>query len=70
MKKINLALIIITILMTFMYINSREEISALGASIDDYTDQIAELQAQVLIYEYETWKAPSDESFQSSSNKF
>ena len=38
MKKINLALIIITILMTFMYINSREKISALGVSIDDYTD--------------------------------
>ena len=62
MKKINLALIIITILMTFMYINSREKISALGVSIEDYTDQIAELQAQVLMYEYETWKTPSDDS--------
>lgn len=62
MKKINLVLIIITVLMTFMYINSREKISALGVSIEDYTSQIAELQAQVLMYEYETWKTPSDES--------
>lgn len=62
MKKINLFVLIIAILMTFMYINSREKISALGISIEDYADQIAELQAQVLMYEYETWKTPSGES--------
>lgn len=36
MKKINLFVLIIAILMTFMYLNSRERVAALGDSIKDY----------------------------------
>lgn len=47
MKKINLFVIIIAILMTFMYINSRERVSALGDSVKDYLTQVEELQEQL-----------------------
>lgn len=47
MKKINLFILIIAILMTFMYINSRERVSTLGDSVKDYLTQIEELQEQL-----------------------
>ena len=47
MKKINLFVLIIAILMTFMYLNSRERISALGDSVKDYLTQVEELQEQL-----------------------
>lgn len=47
MKKINLFVLIIAILMTFMYINSRERVSALGDSVKDYLIQVEELQEQL-----------------------
>ena len=47
MKKINLFVLIIAILMTFMYINSRERVSALGDSVKDYLTQVEELQEQL-----------------------
>lgn len=47
MKKINLFVIIIAILMTFMYLNSRERVSALGDSVKDYLTQVEELQEQL-----------------------
>ena len=47
MKKINLFVLIIAILMTFMYLNSRERVSALGDSVKDYLTQIEELQEQL-----------------------
>lgn len=43
MKKINLFVLIIAILMTFMYINSRERVSTLGDSVKDYLTQVEEL---------------------------
>lgn len=47
MKKINLFVLIVAILMTFMYINSRERVSALGDSVKDYLTQVEELQEQL-----------------------
>lgn len=47
MKKINLFVLIIAILMTFMYLNSRERVAALGDSVKDYLTQIEELQEQL-----------------------
>lgn len=47
MKKINLFILIIAILMTFMYLNSRERVAALGDSIKDYRTQVEELQEQL-----------------------
>ena len=47
MKKINLFVLIIAILMTFMYINSRERVSVLGDSVKDYLTQVEELQEQL-----------------------
>ena len=47
MKKINLFVLIIAILMTFMYLNSRERIAALGDSVKDYLTQVEELQEQL-----------------------
>ena len=47
MKKINLFVLIIAILMTFMYLNSRERVAALGDSIKDYLTQVEELQEQL-----------------------
>ena len=47
MKKINLFVLIIAILMTFMYINSRERVAALGNSVKDYLTQVEELQEQL-----------------------
>lgn len=48
MKKINLFILIIAILMTFMYINSRERVAALGDSVKDYLTQVEELQEQLV----------------------
>ena len=48
MKKINLFVLIIAILMTFMYINSRERVAALGDSVKDYLTQVEELQEQLV----------------------
>lgn len=47
MKKINLLVLIIAILMTFMYLNSRERVAALGDSVKDYLTQVEELQEQL-----------------------
>ena len=47
MKKINLLILVISFLMSFMYFNSREKIEALGDSIKDYRTQIEELQEQL-----------------------
>lgn len=47
MKKINLFVLIIAILMTFMYLNSRERVAALGDSVKDYLVQVEELQEQL-----------------------
>lgn len=47
MKKINLFVLIIAIFMTFMYINSRERVAALGDSRKDYLTQVEELQEQL-----------------------
>lgn len=47
MKKINLFVLIIAILMTFMYLNSRERVTALGDSVKDYLTQVEELQEQL-----------------------
>lgn len=47
MKKINLFILVISFLMSFMYFNSRERIEALGDSIKDYRTQIEELQEQL-----------------------
>lgn len=47
MKKINLFVLIIAILMTFMYLNSREIVAALGDSVKDYLTQVEELQEQL-----------------------
>lgn len=47
MKKINLLILVISFLMSFMYFNSRERIEALGDSIKDYRTQIEELQEQL-----------------------
>lgn len=47
MKKINLFVLIIAILMTFMYINSRERVAAWGDSVKDYLTQVEELQEQL-----------------------
>ncbi len=47
MKKINLFVLIIAILMTFMYLNSRERVAALGDSVKDYLAQVEELQEQL-----------------------
>lgn len=47
MKKINLFVLIIAILMTFMYLNSRERVAALGDSVNDYLTQVEELQEQL-----------------------
>lgn len=47
MKKINLLILVISFLMSFMYFNSRERIEALGDSIKDYHTQIEELQEQL-----------------------
>lgn len=47
MKKINLFVLIIAILMTFMYLNSRERVAALGDSVKDYLTQVEELQEQL-----------------------
>ena len=44
MKKINLFVLIIAILMTFMYLNSRERVAALGDFVKDYLTQVEELQ--------------------------
>lgn len=47
MKKINLFVLIIAILMTFMYLNSREKVADLGDSVKDYLTQVEELQEQL-----------------------
>ena len=47
MKKINLFVLIIAIIMTFMYLNSRERVAALGDSVKDYLTQVEELQEQL-----------------------
>lgn len=47
MKKINLFVLIIAILMTFMYLNSRERVAVLGDSVKDYLTQVKELQEQL-----------------------
>ena len=47
MKKINLFVLIIAILMTFMYLNSRKRVAALGDSVKDYLTQVEELQEQL-----------------------
>lgn len=47
MKKINLLILVISFLMSFMYFNSRERIETLGDSIKDYRTQIEELQEQL-----------------------
>lgn len=47
MEKINLLILVISFLMSFMYFNSRERIEALGDSIKDYRTQIEELQEQL-----------------------
>ena len=47
MKKINLLILVISFLMSFMYFNSRERNEALGDSIKDYRTQIEELQEQL-----------------------
>lgn len=47
MKKINLFVLIIAILMTFMYLNSRERVAALGDSVKDYLTQVEKLQEQL-----------------------
>lgn len=47
MKKINLFILIIAILMTFMYLNSRERVATLGDSVKDYLTQVEELQEQL-----------------------
>lgn len=47
MKKINLLILIVAILMTFMYLNSRERVAALGDSVKDYLTQVEELQEQL-----------------------
>lgn len=47
MKKINLFVLIIAILMTFMYLNSRERVADLGDSVKDYLTQVEELQEQL-----------------------
>lgn len=47
MKKINLLILVISFLISFMYFNSRERIEALGDSIKDYRTQIEELQEQL-----------------------
>lgn len=47
MKKINLFVLIIAILITFMYLNSRERVAALGDSVKDYLTQVEELQEQL-----------------------
>ena len=56
MKKINLLILIVAIFMTFMYINSREQVIALGHSIDDYITQIDSLNSQ--LWEIENNKSP------------
>lgn len=56
MKKINLLVLIVAILMTFMYINSREQVVALGHSIDGYITQINSLNSQ--LWEIENNKSP------------
>lgn len=56
MKKINLLVLIVAILMTFMYINSREQVIALGHSIDDYITQIDSLNSQ--LWEIENNQSP------------
>lgn len=47
MKKINLFVLIVAVLMTFMYLNSRERVAALGDSVKDYLTQVEELQEQL-----------------------
>lgn len=47
MKKINLFVLVIAILVTFMYINSRERVAALSDSVKDYLTQVEELQEQL-----------------------
>ena len=47
MKKINLFILIVAILMTFMYLNSRERVAVLGDSVKDYLTQVEELQEQL-----------------------
>lgn len=47
MKKINLFVLIIAILVTFMYLNSRERVTALDDSVKDYLTQVEELQEQL-----------------------
>lgn len=56
MKKINLFVLIIAILTTFMYINSREQVIALGDSIEEYQAQIDSLNSQ--LWEIENNKSP------------
>ena len=47
MKKINLFVLVIAILMTFMYLNSRERVAVLDDSVKDYLTQVKELQEQL-----------------------
>lgn len=47
MKKINLLILVISFLMSFMYFNSRERVEALSDSIKDYRTQVEELQEQL-----------------------
>lgn len=56
MKKLNLFILIVALVMCFMYIGSREQIIALGNSIDEYQAQIDSLNSQ--LWEIENNKSP------------
>lgn len=56
MKKLNLFILVIALVMCFMYIGSREQVIALGDSIDKYQTQIDELNSQ--LWEIENNKSP------------
>lgn len=56
MKKLNLFILIVALIMCFMYIGSREQVIALGDSIDEYQAQIDSLNSQ--LWEIENNKSP------------
>ena len=56
MKKLNLFILIVALVMCFMYIGSREQVIALGDSIDEYQAQIDSLNSQ--LWEIENNKSP------------
>lgn len=56
MKKLNLFILIIALVMCFMYIGRSEQVIALGDSIKDYQAQIDKLNSQ--LWEIENNKSP------------